>query len=108
MNMYLNCYIALGHGQKREEFSDSLIPRMYDTELIHHDNSHSEVVNILKVIKNILIAPVISALMELTPLRFASANDLAIARRHHMDNWLEPNIVLQRLLWNNQGAMDLT
>ena len=37
--------------QKREEFSDSLLPRMYDTELIHHDNSHSEVVNIFKVIK---------------------------------------------------------
>ena len=39
--------------QKREEFSDSLLPRMYDTELIHNDNTHSEVVNIFKVIKNI-------------------------------------------------------
>ena len=37
--------------QKREEFSDSLLPRMYDTELIHHDNSHSKVVSKFKVIK---------------------------------------------------------
>ena len=37
--------------QKREEFSDSLLPRMYDTELIHHDSSHSRVVNKFKVIK---------------------------------------------------------
>ena len=42
--------------QKREEFSDSLLPRMYDTELIHHDNSHSEVVNIFKVIKKHILS----------------------------------------------------
>ena len=39
--------------QKREEFSDSLLPRMYETELIHHENSHSKVVNKFKVIKNV-------------------------------------------------------
>ena len=39
--------------QKREEFSDSLLPRMYDTELIHHANSHSKVVSKFKVIKNV-------------------------------------------------------
>ena len=39
--------------QKREEFSDSLLPRMYDTELIQHENSHSKVVNKFKVIKTI-------------------------------------------------------
>ena len=39
--------------QKREEFSDSLLPRMYDTELIQHKNSHSKVVNKFKVIKTI-------------------------------------------------------
>ena len=38
--------------QKREEFSDSPLPRMYDTELIRYDNSHSEVVTKFKVIKN--------------------------------------------------------
>ena len=38
--------------QKREEFSDSPLPRMYDTELIRHDNSHPEVVTKFKVIKN--------------------------------------------------------
>ena len=37
--------------QKREEFSDSLLPRMYDTELIHHNNSHPKVVSKFKVIK---------------------------------------------------------
>ena len=37
--------------QKREEFSDSLLPRMYDTELIHHENSHPKVVSKFKVIK---------------------------------------------------------
>ena len=52
--------------QKREEFSDSTlplcrlskekytlyyIPRMYDTEMSQHDNSHPEVVTKLKVIK---------------------------------------------------------
>ena len=38
--------------QKREEFSDSPLPRMYDTELSRYDNSHSEVVTKFKVIKN--------------------------------------------------------
>jgi hypothetical protein len=37
--------------QKREEFSDSLLPRMYDTELIHDENSHPKVVSKFKVIK---------------------------------------------------------
>ena len=38
--------------QKREEFSDSPLPRMYDTELIRYDNSNSEVVTKFKVIRN--------------------------------------------------------
>ena len=42
--------------QKREEFSDSPLPRMYDTELIQHNNSHSEVVNIFKVIKRYFLS----------------------------------------------------
>ena len=36
--------------QKREEFSDSPLPRMYDIELSQHNNSHSEVVDKFKVI----------------------------------------------------------
>ena len=44
--------LKIGLIQKREEFSDSPLPRMYDTELIRYDNSHSEVVTKFKVIKN--------------------------------------------------------
>ena len=43
--------------QKREEFSDSQLPRMYDTEFIQHENSHPEVVTKFKVIKMYIQLP---------------------------------------------------